>query len=219
LYKIFSMPPVIDDATAPSAPGARPRGPAPARASVWLSEWLLRAERAVVMALMALLFGLILLNVASRYGGFPIFWVDEAAIYAVVWLTFIGASAMSRLRLDFAVTMLTGAVSPAAARWLQRAAALANLLFVLALAAMCAWWLDPAGFAEAGFDAKAFAAQSFNFLYTERTQALGWPTWVFYLVMPLYALCAAVHALANLVEDLGWVDRIERAPLGGHAEA
>ncbi len=206
---------------APNSSASAPpsRGPAPARASVWLSERLLRAERAVVMALMALLFGLILLNVASRYGGFPIFWVDEAAIYAVVWLTFIGASAMSRLRLDFAVTMLTGAVSPAAARWLQRAAALANLLFMLALAAMCAWWLDPAGFAEAGFDAKAFAAQSFNFLYTERTQALGWPTWVFYLVMPLYALCAVVHALANLVEDLGWVDRIERAPLGGHAEA
>jgi TRAP-type C4-dicarboxylate transport system permease small subunit len=167
----------------------------------------------------ALLFGLILLNVASRYGGFPIFWVDEAAIYAVVWLTFIGASAMSRLRLDFAVTMLTGAVGAGVARWLQRVAALSNLLFMLALGAMCAWWLDPAGFAAAGFDAKAFAAQSFNFLYTERTQALGWPTWVFYLVMPLFAACAAVHALANLVEDLGWVPRIERAPLGGHAEA
>lgn len=203
----------------PPTPRIAPPPRAIVRAAVALSEALLRAERAAVTALMALLFALILLNVASRYGGFPIFWVDEAAIYAVVWLTFIGASAMSRLRLDFAVTLLTGAVRPAAAAWLQRAAAALNLAFMLALVAMCAWWLDPVGFARAGFDAKAFAGESFNFLYTERTQALGWPTWVFYLVMPLFALCAAVHALANLLEDLGFAPRLERPPLGGHAEA
>ena len=38
---------------------------------------------------------------------FPIYWIDEFAVYSVVWLTFIGASAMTRLRLDFAVTMMT----------------------------------------------------------------------------------------------------------------
>lgn len=168
---------------------------------------------------MALLFALILLNVGSRYGGFPIFWVDEAAIFAVVWLTFIGASAMSRLRLDFAVTLLTDAVPARVLPWLRRGAAGVNLLFMVALVVMCAWWLDPVGLARAGFDAKAFAGESFNFIYTERTQALGWPTWVFYAVMPLFALCASVHALANLVEDCGWAPAPQRAPLGGIAEA
>lgn len=190
-----------------------------ARALVAVSEGLLRAERAAVTALMALLFALILLNVCSRYGGFPIFWVDEAAVFAVVWLTFIGASAMSRLRLDFAVTLLTDAVPTRVLPWLRRAAAGVNLLFMVSLVVMCAWWLDPLGLARAGLDAKAFAGETFNFIYTERTQALGWPTWVFYAVMPLFALCASVHALANFVEDFGWAPAAQRAPLGGIAEA
>jgi hypothetical protein len=47
-----------------------------------------------------------MLNVVTRYSGVPLYWVDEASVYCVVWLTFIGASAMTRLRLDFAVTLL-----------------------------------------------------------------------------------------------------------------
>lgn len=36
---------------------------------------------------------LILLNVVTRYLGAALFWVDELAIYAMVWMTFFGASA------------------------------------------------------------------------------------------------------------------------------
>jgi hypothetical protein len=60
---------------------------------------------------MYLLTALILVNVVTRYSHFPIYWIDESAVYCVVWLTFIGASAMTRLRLDFAVTMMTERLS------------------------------------------------------------------------------------------------------------
>ena len=73
----------------------------------------------------------------------------------------------------------------------------------LAMLVMCWVWMDPIGIARYGFDAKEFAAESFNFLYTERTQTLNWPTWVVQLVLPLFALCFTLHAAANLVEDLG----------------
>jgi TRAP-type C4-dicarboxylate transport system permease small subunit len=73
----------------------------------------------------------------------------------------------------------------------------------LALLAMCWVWMDPVGIARHGFDAKDFAAESFNFLYTERTQTLEWPVWAIQLILPLFALTLSVHALANLVEDLG----------------
>ncbi|WP_204314494.1 TRAP transporter small permease subunit, partial [Klebsiella aerogenes] len=62
------------------------------------SNRLLAAERLAIMGLMFLLTGLILVNVVTRYTGFPIYWIDESAVYSVVWLTFIGASAMTRLR-------------------------------------------------------------------------------------------------------------------------
>ena len=202
---------------------AAPTPPLPSRlwvrALVGLSEAVLRVERRAVQALMALLLGLILLNVASRYSGWPIFWVDEAAVFAIVWLSFVGASAMSRLRLDFAVTLLTDHLGPKAKRRAKVAATFCTLLFAAGLLWMCALWLDPVGLARAGFDAKAFAGESFNFIYTERSQALGWPNWVMYLVMPLFALTSVVHAVANLLEDLGLQAPVPREAASLTAEA
>lgn len=168
-----------------------------------VSSGILRAERLALILLMALLTLLILLNVATRYSGMPIYWVDEAAVYTVVWLCFVGASTMTRLRLDFAVTLLTDAVGERYARHFKTLATACVFLFGCALIAMCWVWMDPVGIARAGFDAREYAAESFNFLYTERTQTLNWPTWVVQLVLPLFALCFTVHAAANLVEDLG----------------
>jgi TRAP-type C4-dicarboxylate transport system permease small subunit len=79
--------------------------------------------------------------------------------------------------------------------------------FGVGLAVMCWLWLDPVGYAQAGFDAKAYAGQSFNFVYTERTQTLNWPTWVLYLIMPLFAATLTLHASANILEDLGIVPK------------
>jgi len=173
---------------------------------------ILRAERLALMALMGLLALMILLNVATRYSGMPIYWVDEAAVYLVVWLCFVGASAMTRLRLDFAVTLLTDTLGERMARRVKALSTACVLLFGCALIAMCWVWMDPVGIARHGFDAREFAAESFNFLYTERTQTLNWPTWVVQLVLPLFALCFTVHAAANLVEDLGLRPR---APITG----
>jgi TRAP-type C4-dicarboxylate transport system permease small subunit len=168
-----------------------------------MSSALLAIERVAVLALMTLLTGLVLLNVVTRYAGRPIYWVDEACVYSIVWLTFIGASAMTRMRLDFAVGMLTERLSSRGQALARRISTLAVIVFALLLGWMCVLWLDPLGIAAAGFDARKFAGQSFNFIYTERTQTLGWPNWVFYLIMPIFSLCLLLHALANLLEDLG----------------
>jgi TRAP-type C4-dicarboxylate transport system permease small subunit len=185
---------------------------APWRVVAKASEGLLAFERVAIMGLMFLLAGLILLNVVTRYSGMPIYWIDESAVYSVVWLTFIGASAMTRLRLDFAVSMLTERLS-------ERGQAIAKIIatgmvvvFGLSLSAMCWLWMDPVGIVRAGFDAREFAGETFNFLYTERTQTLNWPTWVLYLILPIFAVSMTVHGLANLLEDIGLVPR---APIKG----
>ena len=171
------------------------------------SSGILSAERKALMLLMGGVTLLILLNVVMRYTGMPIYWVDEAAVYLVVWLSFVGASAMTRLRLDFAVTLLTDILGQRAARHVKAAATAGVLFFGLAMIALCWVWLDPVGIARHGFDAKAYAEESFNFLYTERTQTLNWPIWVVQLVIPLFSLTFTVHAAANLVEDMGLVPR------------
>ena len=190
-------------------PAATPR--APVRWVLALSSHILRTERQVLTGLMTLLVLLILLNVVTRYTGMPIYWVDEAAVYTVVWLTFVGASVMTRLRMDFAVTMLTDHLSARGAQAFKVVATLGVLLFGLAMLVMCWVWMDPIGIARYGFDAKEFAAESFNFLYTERTQTLNWPTWVLQLILPIFSATFSVHALANLLEDMGAAERVKHA--------
>jgi TRAP-type C4-dicarboxylate transport system permease small subunit len=196
--------------TSPSAPPA-PTPRTPVRWVLALSTQVLRTERLLLTALMSLLVVLILLNVVTRYSGMPIYWIDEAAVYTVVWLTFVGASVMTRLRMDFAVSLLTDQFGPRCARVAKVIATSGVLLFGLAMLVMCWVWMDPVGIARYGFDAKEFAAESFNFLYTERTQTLNWPTWVLQLILPIFAATFSVHALANLLEDLGAADRVQHA--------
>ncbi|RXT52734.1 C4-dicarboxylate ABC transporter permease [Bosea sp. Tri-44] len=191
------------------AVAARSRSMAVPEAIVAVSGCLLRVEHRALQGLMFLLSALILLNVVTRYSGHPIYWIDESAVYSVVWLTFIGASAMTRMRLDFAVTMLTDRFSERGVAIFRVIATLGVILFGIALGVMCWLWLDPVGIAQAGFDAREYAGQSFNFIYTERTQTLNWPTWVIYMIMPLFAVSMTLHALANLFEDLGLVAKQE----------
>lgn len=179
----------------------------PVRSVLALSRQLLRFERVAIIGLMFLLAGLILLNVITRYTGRSIYWIDESAVYSVVWLTFIGASAMTRLRLDFAVTLLTERLSARHARIAKIMATGGVVLFGLALTGMCWLWMDPIGIARAGFDAREYAGQSFNFLYTERTQTLNWPTWIVYLIMPLFSVSMVVHGTANILEDMGLAEK------------
>jgi TRAP-type C4-dicarboxylate transport system permease small subunit len=190
---------------------------APFRAVMWLSMKLLAAERIAVAGFMFLLTGLILLNVVTRYSGVALYWVDESAVYSVVFLTFIGASAMTRLRLDFAVTILTERFSSRGVRIAKVAATAIVLLFGLTLLWLCVLWLDPAGMARAGFDARELAARTFNFIYTERTQTLNWPVWALYLIMPVFALSMTIHSAANLLEDLALVPRASQAAFLGNS--
>ena len=175
---------------------------APVRWAMALSTAVLRTERAALTVLMGLLVLLILLNVVTRYSGTPIYWVDEAAVFTMVWLTFVGASVMTRLRMDFAVGLVSDHLPPGGAKVLKVIATLGVLVFALALVWMCWVWMDPRGIAAAGFNAKDYAEASFNFIYTERTQTLEWPTWVLQLILPIFSLTLTVHAFANLLEEL-----------------
>jgi TRAP-type C4-dicarboxylate transport system permease small subunit len=186
-------------------PEGQPNPPPPSFVRVirGLSDATLSIERKAITVLMFLLTFLILLNVVTRYSGLSLYWVDESAVYSVVWLTFIGGSAMTRLRMDFAVSLLTDHLSEKTQRIAKVIAGIGVVAFAVLLAWMCWLWLDPLGIAQSGFDPKAYAAKSFNFIYTERTQTLNWPTWVVYMIIPIFALTMTVHALANVLEDMG----------------
>ncbi|HWK65226.1 MAG TPA: TRAP transporter small permease subunit [Rhizobiaceae bacterium] len=188
-------------------------------ASTWadkftgMSQAVLKVERFLAGIFMTLLLALILINVATRFAKVPIYWIDEASIFAMIWLGFIGASVMTRLRIDFAVTLLSDYLP---AKWVARLRALAtalSLAFAIGFIVMCWRWMDPIGIASHGFDARAYAAEAYNFLYTERTQTLEWPTWLVNLILPIFAVTLTIHCTANLLEDLGLARKRDQVAL------
>ena len=182
----------------------------PARWVVALSEGILAVEKVAIGGLMAALMVLILFNVVTRYTGFPVYWGDEVAVYIAVWLTFVGASTMTRRRLDFSMTMLTEKLSPQMAHAAKVTATAIVILFAGLLGYMCWLWLDPVGIAAAGFDPRTHSGDTFNFVYSETTQTLNLPRWYFYLVLPLFSMTLFVHGLANLCEELSLAPTVER---------
>lgn len=166
------------------------------------SDALTRLERLLLIASVAAILFLILLNVVTRAAQNSIYWVDEAAIFAMVFCTFVGASMLVRLRVDFAVTLLTDYAPRAIRRWVPAVNSLIVLFFAVMMLWLCWEWFDPIVFAQAGFDPNKFFAATFNDIYREMPSTIGARKVWFYLIMPWFSATTAIHALANLSEDI-----------------
>ena len=167
-----------------------------------LSDRLARLERVALIALVAVLVGLILFNVATRAADVAVYWVDELAIYTMIWLVFIGGGHTVRLRRHVQVTLLLAVLSGRRRRAVEIGIDLLVWGFCL-FAVWLAWiWYDPVTLASAGFDTEVFSGETFNFIYDEPTLTIGIRKFWVWLVMPWFALAASVHAGANVAGTL-----------------
>ena len=142
---------------------------------------------------------LILLNVVTRSLNNALFWVDEAAIYTMVWMTFLGASAAIQSRQQVAITILTDALPEAAVRVAAKLVDVLVFIFACAMVYFCWRWYLPLAIIGTGFDTMAFQGATFNFIYAEPTSTIGIQKWIIWLVMPLFSCGVFLHALAHLL--------------------
>lgn len=167
-----------------------------------LSHGIAQVERAALVLCMALVLGLVLLNVVTRSVDHSLFWVDEAAVFAMVWACFIGASLLVRLRMDFAVTVLTDPL-PDGLRHAARVAVDALVLvFGLLMVVLCWWWFDLPTLAANDWQLQPFFEATFNGIYMDRPTTVPFPKWWFFLVLPWFSITTSIHAAANLMEDV-----------------
>ena len=145
---------------------------------------------------------LIILNVVTRSMRIAIFWVDEAAIYAMVLMTFLAASAAIERREAIAITLIVDAVPLHVQRLFWLFVDAVTLIGALLLLWLCWMWFQPDVLWRTGFDFRAFQRETFNFIYREPTLTLGWPKWWLWLVVPVFAAGLTLHALSNLVKTL-----------------
>jgi TRAP-type C4-dicarboxylate transport system permease small subunit len=142
---------------------------------------------------------LVLLNVVTRTTGNALFWVDELAIYAMAWMTFLGASAALHHRSSVSITLLPDIVSPGLQAVIRKIVDILIFAFALSMLWFCWRWYMPLELAKAGFDVTAFQGQTFNFIYAEPTSTLGVPKYLFWSVMWLFALGATLHSTMHLI--------------------
>lgn len=165
-----------------------------------VSHAILRVEKRLITVLAAVLVLLILLNIVTRAAGAAIFWVDELAIYTMIWMALIGASAMVGLRIGVAVTLVTDLLPPRIRRAVARLVDAMLAFFAVTLLVLSWQWYDPVALIQSGFDLDAFAQATFKFIYTEPTNTVGIQKFWIWLAVPLMALAMSIHAVANLLE-------------------
>lgn len=174
-----------------------------------LSAGLSAIERLFLKLLIAALALTVLMNVLLRMFGITIAWADEVGIYAMILSGFVGASLMLRARIDPAVLLLHEFVSEKSRRFLHGLVSFVTAVFGLLLLYLCIRWFDPVEIARAGFDVGTFQANTFNFIYTDQTSVMAAPSFVFYFIIPFFSFAITIHAITNLFEDIGWLERPE----------
>lgn len=167
-----------------------------------LSNAIATAEMFAAAVFAAAVTLLVLLNIVSRAMGQAIYWVDELAIYSMVWMTFLATSAMLKKRQGVAVTILTDYLPTSVRHWLTVFSDLMILVFALFLFFLCWRWYSSVSLWQAGFDIQAFQAETFNFMYSESASTIAIKKFWIWLVLPMFALSLALHALINLYDSI-----------------
>ncbi|EKF19171.1 TRAP dicarboxylate transporter subunit DctQ [Nitratireductor pacificus pht-3B] len=168
-----------------------------ARASARLAA----AEWYCAGLLLCVVFALLLLNVVTRSLGTPLIWVDELAIYVMIWAALIGASIGIRNRDHIAMTLVTDLLPAGSRRALLIGVDVALLVF-FAIFGVILWnWFDPVGVLSAE-TLSGFSQTSFNFIYEEPTTTIGMRKVWFWLILPVFFVSGTVHASANLATRL-----------------
>lgn len=166
------------------------------------SDRLAKGEESAAAALAAAVTLLILINVAFRAAGSPIYWISELAIYAMIWMTLLITSAVFKRRQGIAVTLFTDLLPSYFQRFVVVFVDLMVAGFALVLLWLCWRWYQPLALWQAGFDVQAFQGATFNFIYDENTSTLGIKKFWVWLILPWFATSLLLHGLVNLGQAL-----------------
>lgn len=174
-----------------------------------LSDRITKIEAAALKVLVAAVLVLMVVNVAARALNASLYWADELAINLMVIFAFVGSSLMFAQRRNFAVTLVSDAVSDKTRRHMSIFVQCVNVLFALFLAYATWLWFDPLTLARNGFQLQGFFEETYNSIYQEVTNTIGVRRLWFFLVMPVFAFTLLIHSLACLIQDLRGQNRLD----------
>lgn len=138
--------------------------------------WLVRANQALIIGLMAVMAVLVFVNVVTRYVfNHSIIWVEELTQYQMIWITYLGAGLALREGRHVAVDTLQDLLPETPRRLLRTLVAAAIALFMLAVTVL--------------------GVQIAMFTWNQETPVMNVPAGLPYLGVPIGAAMCLLHLL------------------------
>ncbi|GIN19515.1 MAG TPA: TRAP transporter small permease [Bacillus bacterium] len=146
-----------------------------------LSNWIEKIEKLVSIILMAAITLVLFVAVVYRYFlNAPLFWANEASIFMITWLTFLGGSLGLKYKSQASITFLVDRFSETGKRILM---IVTHVIILAALAVLMylsyEWVLT---------------------LSPQKSSSMRIPMWIPYLSVPVGLTFAFIHLLDYMVE-------------------
>lgn len=161
-----------------------------------------KLEILAARALVAMVLLLIVVNIVTRYIGMPVYWIDELAIYAMIWMVFICLPVLVNSRKNITVDIVTDLFGSKG----ESVFRLMSDLIVFITSAMVFYfslnWFDVFNLAQADFDLEVFSINTFNYIYYEPTNTLSFNKYMVWIIVPVSFFLCVLHSGANLMGSL-----------------
>ncbi len=142
-------------------------------------DWLLRINKAVLVAFLFLMFVLVFVNVVTRYVlKFSLNWAEELSRYLMIWSAYLGMGLAMRENRHVAIEMLQDLLPMPARRALRAFNGLLLIAFMAVLTYL-------------GIRYSAFA-------WSHETAAMQWSLGMVYLAVPIGALLFILYMVTIL---------------------
>lgn len=145
---------------------------------------------------------LIILNVITRFAGIPIYWVDELAIYAMIWMIFSSLPVLICNRKNISVDILTDILSDTHKKYLSLLSDIIIFLSCVLLFVFALNWFDPFVLMGLGFDISQFSSSTFNYIYQEPTNTLFFNKFIVWIIIPFSFFMCSFHSALNVISTL-----------------
>lgn len=153
------------------------------------------------MALIVL-FLLIVFNVITRSLGNPFYWVDELAVYMMIWMVFLALPVLVSTNKNLSVSIISDFVSVEIRAYLRLFSSVVTALVLMLMVFYSYMWYSFHLLLSVGMDVEEFSFQTFNYIYQEPTNTLPFNKYWIWLVVIYSMVISLFCILNNILIDL-----------------
>ncbi len=167
-----------------------------------LTSLLCKLELLAARFCVAMILLLIVFNIVTRFLGIPFYWVDELAIYAMIWMIFISLPVLVSSRKNISVNIVTDILGGQYDKVIQL---ISDVIVFFACALVLTFtfnWFDPISMMEFKFNIVDFSSNTFNYIYQEPTNTLFFNKYIVWAIVPASFLVCSLHSGLNVIQSI-----------------